>query len=649
MIRLTLHNEPEGSPSAFGRFEREQVLPRLRRVVETARRRDVAELDVADDALMTIGMETAADGRVIRNGYGMFDMAWQHEAHGQWARQVSTELRSIAADIRATHGTRIRFLVWAGMGGSVEDKSAYAACGLLGNGVRFYALDSTDPAKLRGILDDLSRRSDGSLAAALRSTLVVGMALGMTSFEPVVNIEALARLYEREGIDSRANILYITLPGSVLDRFAAARGFRRVPLQLDGRYTTSGRHSSPLGRGSLYPLGLAKADLAAWLRATDLRDDEIDAAHRLAAFVHANGLAGRDKVTLRLPARRAGIGLWIKQAVEESLGKSEALGVKLVIDEPLRGPRYRAVDDPRQDRVFLEVDTGAAGGRRAAALARSGYPVAVLRGGASKPLSALMQFVHHMVFGLAYLRDMNFVTQPSVELYKAIAARIYRESRRVGGPDRTRAWQRLTRTPRQSRWDRHVSVHFDDLRDRGVRGDAADQIAKRLARLADARTIEYGELTYFGDLRITSAGRQMARVLDTAATAIFRRALAMPADVYEGPAMNHSYHEMIIGHGRCFSIVLLSRKQARLKALEYTADYHVAQFLATKAALARRRRQVVAIVLSDLTPATLAATSDLFETVAARLRGLAGPLRGTRPEYVGRVPRSGPGASGGER
>ena len=629
-MRLTLHNEPEGSLSAFHRFKRERVLPRLRRVVETARHRDLAELNVAGDALMAIGMESDADGRVTRNGYGMFDMAWQRELHARWARQVNAELRSIASDIEATHGTRIRFLVWAGMGGSVEDKSAYAACGLLGNvaGVRFYALDSTDPAKLRGILDDLARRAGGSLAAALPSTLVVGMALGMTSYEPVVNIEALARLYDREGIDSRSNILYITLPGSVLDQFAAPRGFRRVPLQLDERYTTSGRHSSPLGRGSLYPLGLAKANLAAWLRATDLGDDEIEAAHRLAAFVHANGLAGRDKLTLRLPARRAGIGLWIKQAVEESLGKSEALGVKTVIDEPLRGPRYRAANDPRQDRVFLEVETGAAGGKRAAALARAGYPVAVLHGGTGKPLSALMQFVHHLVFGLAYLRDMNFVTQPSVELYKTIAARIYRESGRVGGPDRTRAWQRLVRTPRQSQWGRRVSVHFDDLRNGVVRGDAADQIATRLALLANTREVEYGELTFFGDLRITGAGRKMARVLDRAANAVFRRALAMPADVYEGPAMNHSYHEMIIGHGRCFSIVLMSRKQTPLKAIGYTADYHVAQFLATKAALAQRRRPVVAILLDDLTPATLAATKDLFDTVAVRLRALAGPLRG---------------------
>src|SRR5688572_33180290 len=173
-MRLTLHNEPDGSQSAFRRFEREKVLARLRRLVSAARR-DLSELNAADDPLIAIGMETTRGGRATRNGYGMFDMAWQRDAHARWARQVNAELGSIARDIRMTHGTRIRFLVWAGMGGSVEDKSAYNACGLLGTGVRFYALDSTDPAKLRGILDDITRRSGGSRAAALRSTLVVGM------------------------------------------------------------------------------------------------------------------------------------------------------------------------------------------------------------------------------------------------------------------------------------------------------------------------------------------------------------------------------------------------------------------------------------------------------------------------------------------
>ena len=177
----------------------------------------------------------------------------------------------------------------------------------------------------------------------------------MTSYEPVVNLERLTRLFERYGIDSRSNFLYLTLPGSILDQFAAPRAYRRVPLQLDGRHTTSGRHSSPLTRGSLLPLALAGADLRKWIRATSLTDDEVMTAWRLAAFLHAAGLAGRDKVTLQLRRAWRGAALWTKQAVEESLGKSEALGIKIVIDEKPGAARYRAAGDPAQDRAFLVV------------------------------------------------------------------------------------------------------------------------------------------------------------------------------------------------------------------------------------------------------------------------------------------------------
>jgi hypothetical protein len=96
----------------------------------------------------------------------------------------------------------------------------------------------------------------------------------------------------------------------------------------------------------------------------------------------------------------------------------------------------------------------------------------------------------------------------------------------------------------------------------------------------------------------------------------------MPVDVYEGPAMNHSYHEMIIGHGRCFSTVLLSTNSESIPAVNYTADYHKAQFLATQSALAQRGRSVVALLLRDLQEPTLAALEDFFREVAAHLKFL---------------------------
>ena len=222
----------------------------------------------------------------------------------------------------------------------------YNAVGLLRKSPRVYVLDSTDPAKLSAILDDIARRSRLPLGKASKRTLVVGIAMGLPSYDPVVNLEKLAALYDREGVDSRPNFIYMTLPGSLLDQFAAARGYRKVELQPDNGNSTAGRHSAPMTRGSLYPLGLCGVDLEAWIRGASLGDEQIAAAWRLAAFLHAQGLAGRDKVTLMLPKCWDGAALWTKQDFEESLGKSEETGIKIIIGERVKTSNYRAPKDP---------------------------------------------------------------------------------------------------------------------------------------------------------------------------------------------------------------------------------------------------------------------------------------------------------------
>jgi len=77
---------------------------------------------------------------------------------------VVAELDEIKAAIRKTHGAKLRFLIWAGMGGSAEDKSMYNAVGLLKRGPRVYVLDSTDPAKLKSILADIENALPAHLA-----------------------------------------------------------------------------------------------------------------------------------------------------------------------------------------------------------------------------------------------------------------------------------------------------------------------------------------------------------------------------------------------------------------------------------------------------------------------------------------------------
>jgi glucose-6-phosphate isomerase len=615
-VFLSLYNDRPASEADYSAIQKDSLLERLKALDSRANRKGLDSLDPSRSRLIRIGTEINGEGRVTKSGYGVFDLAWQADHHPEWPGLITEELQEIRGRIQEVHGAAIRFLIWAGMGGSAEDKNMYNAVGLLKRGPRCYVLDSTDPAKLNNILADMSRRSGLALPKILKSTLVVGMAMGMTSYEPVVNLQKLALLFEKHKVDSRPNFIYMTLPGSLLDQFAAGQDYRRVELQPDNRNSTAGRHSAPLGRGSLYPLGLCGVDLKAWMEAANLEEQEIDSAWRLAAFLHAQGLAGRDKVTLILPREWSGAALWTKQDFEESLGKCERLGIKIVIDEKIRLQNYRPPKDPRQDRLFLAVQKkGSAAGDlgKVALLRRAGYPVAMLTAPAGSQLSRYMQFIHYAVFGVAYLRDMNFVTQPSVELYKSITNQLFASAEKLGGIEKTKAWTEMRNTPFEARWRGRVTLFYDHAALSSPAPATAPEIYAAILRGLEAgRQVEYAELTFFGDTRYSARGRALRTRLNRAAESLFRARLKMPVDVYEGPAMNHSYHEMIIGHGKCFSTVLISDASEEVKAIGYTANYHRAQFLATIRALAERRRPVVGIALRDMEEATFAALDEFF-------------------------------------
>jgi hypothetical protein len=223
---------------------------------------------------------------------------------------------------------------------------------------------------------------------------------------------------------------------------------------------------------------------------------------------------------------------------------------------------------------------------------------------------------------------MNFVTQPGVELYKQIANEIHERARRKEGVEQSRSWKRVTDAPCRVRWRGGLSVGFDPLRRLGLvkekdlaceNGNAAAIYAQVLQSLVERGKVTYGELTFFGDTRYQPAGRRLRAALDKAGDAVFRARLKMPVDVYEGPAMNHSYHEMIIGYGRGFSTILLSEKQESIKRVDYSADYHRAQWLATQQALERRGRAVVPMMLRDLSEKSRQTLQEFFAEVARRL------------------------------
>ena len=77
----------------------------------------------------------------------------------------------------------------------------------------------------------------------------------------------------------------------------------------------------------------------------------------------------------------AAAAIWTKQDFEESLGKSDELGLKIVIGEKPKLANYRAPKDPLQDRAFLAVQIKGEthpDAQKIALLRRAGYPLAVL-------------------------------------------------------------------------------------------------------------------------------------------------------------------------------------------------------------------------------------------------------------------------------
>ena len=85
----------------------------------------------------------------------------------------------------------------------------------------------------------------------------------------------------------------------------------------------------------------------------------------------------------------------------------------------------------------------------------------------------------------------------------------------------------------------------------------------------------------------------------------------MPVDVYEGPAMNHSYHEMIIGHGKCFSTILISDAAEEMREIGIRPII-IARSSGNAMALAERGRAVVSITLRDLEDGTLRCAGGIF-------------------------------------
>lgn len=230
---------------------------------------------------------------------------------------------------RFAEGRYFTDVLLLGMGGSsLAPEVFYNVFGKQPEHPRLHVLDSTDPAQILRIESALDLQRTGVIVASKSGS----------TLEPNI---LLAYFFDRirgEIGDKQAALHFaaITDPGSELEKFANAAGFRRV---YHGRPGIGGRYSA-LSDFGLVPAAFAGVDVAKLLGSTlemveacapcvPARDNP---GVLLGLVLGQAAVQGRDKVTLILSPAIAALGSWLEQLLAESTGK-QGKGIIPVVDE----------------------------------------------------------------------------------------------------------------------------------------------------------------------------------------------------------------------------------------------------------------------------------------------------------------------------
>jgi glucose-6-phosphate isomerase len=244
-------------------------------------------------------------------------------------------LLTFAASVKRDGFTDVILL---GMGGSsLAPEVLRAVLGVAPGWPRLHMLDSTDPAAVR------------AATTPPRQTLYLLASKSGTTIEP----NGLAAYFRKALQDAGAqrwadHFVAITDEGTELARRARADGFRDLfinPSDIGGRYAA-------LSFFGLVPAALMGQNIGAlvgWAIAMQSASEPglggalTNPSVALGLAVGGAARAGRDKLTLILPAALEPFGLWVEQLLAESTGKRGA-GVIPIAGEKLAAPATYGTD-----------------------------------------------------------------------------------------------------------------------------------------------------------------------------------------------------------------------------------------------------------------------------------------------------------------
>jgi hypothetical protein len=528
------------------------------------------------------------------------------------------QLEEVEAEARDIWQRGIRYIIWSGMGGSVITVRVLCDLGFCSSGdkgqVSIYPLDSTDPAALNDIVRKLVAAKNLALPTGeeasnptflrtlLSDVMMIGVAMGMTSEEPITHLEWFTALLKQAGLRPAEHLLVMTLPDSYLDRFANAQQAPSRPLQPDRGTGTGGRMSAPATRVFLLPAALyltahfpaESGQLRSVLqRAWDDYNLELATSHpaehpyvQLAAALSAKSLDGACRLLLKMPEGWQAFVSWLEQLMEESLGKG-GKGVVVFDDQTLNhaAPDYqpggllrvRVVTEATpaaEEQLFLLSQPSLAGKDphdRLAALATSflGWQLSMA------------------LYG--YLQRITFAGQPAVENYKtrARALRTQHDPLQVAS-NWSPAVQEgiLTLLAPQRAMSPNAQLHTDPQR-----GDSA---AATFARaLQEAASTSYLDVTVNGEARTA-----LLAVLDEHVHTIGNKLLGIPVKLRKAPADYHSTEQSEMdGPSSLVSLRLVARNSEASLLGSYTNTFLHAQAVSTWQAMMEAGRPCFLLVI----------------------------------------------------
>ncbi len=295
------------------------------------------------------------------------------------------EIGPLEAFGEAARDAGYRSAVVAGMGGSsLAPDVLRRTFGDGGDWLTLRILDSTDPAAVAAVVDDLYPLETLFIVATKSGTTAEPLAFQADAWERIE--KALAATHQHEARPGDFMIL-VTDPERSLQAIPHHDEVREVflnPPDIGGRY-------SALTYVGLLPASLIGLDLdpllgsaRKMLDACHAKDPAANPGFELGLTLGVQALAGRDKLTFVADPELAAFGAWAEQLVAESTGK-HGVGIVPIDLEPLgNADRYGP------DRLFVRL-----------ALADSSGPAPAPDGSTADDLLTALEAAGHPVIRIA--------------------------------------------------------------------------------------------------------------------------------------------------------------------------------------------------------------------------------------------------------